>query len=887
MRKLFVWAIGLFCCLATLQAQSFVTVVASDGSGVYRTIQEAVNACPEDGNRYIIFVKNGVYKEMVNIPKSKKLSLIGESRDGVVLTFDRNRGKNSQYHNFRDITTLQCYAEDFYMENITVANTAGNVGQAEAHFISGDRQIYKHCKFTGYQDTQRTKGGIRSYLYDCWIEGAVDFIYGEGMIYYDRCRINCVKGGGYITAPAECSYKEAGTGGRTLQYGYVFRNCWVTANADVPENSYYLGRPWKKEAASYYVDCYLGKHISSLGWRTWNGNEQTASFAEYHSMDFQGGPLDVSKRADWSFQLSKKDAEKLTPEHLFSLIKKDNPFNPVALCSPVESPAYATQTGNSIRWQTVSGAIGYLVFRNGLFVSAVKETSFTDKQANKLGKDVKVGNRNYYSVKAVTALGATSMAVKALTADEQQLKAFPTAEGFGKHATGGRGGKVVTVTNLLDDVKGETVGSLRWALNQYPSDFTVVFAVSGNIKLVAPLRISKRNFTIAGQTAPGDGICISCQNVNVGGSKNFILRHLRFRMGNRGVNGKLVSNNSLGAENCEKFIIDHCTFGWSAEENLNTFDDHFHTVQWCIIHEGLYDAGHKKGVRSYAGQLGGSSATYHHNLLANNFSRSCRFNGSRGRSVGHDLSVFIEYINNVNYNWGRAGSCYGGENSSQHPEYFGHEANFINNYYKPGPATPEGAVYFFEQSLARKGSESRGPSKWYLNGNVMEGCKDVTKDNWKGFRLGKGVTYKVKEIKRDKPIRASGKGDHPKYHYDSKNYVYEDYQTAENAFQSVLAGAGAFPRDNVDSRLVRDVEAGTATFGNNGIINTADEAEGYQTYATRSVVVDKDGDGMDDDWERKHGLNPLDPEDRNRQTKSGYTMLEVYLNSLVGENISL
>ncbi len=875
MRKFFIGVcLALSLMTGKAMAESFVTVVAADGSGAYTTIQEAVDSCPEDGQRHLIFVKNGIYKEMVNIPKNKLVSLIGEDRDKVILTFDRNRGKNSEYHNFRDITVLQCYADEFYMENMTVANTAGNVGQAEAHFISGDRQTYKNCKFVGYQDTQRTKGGVRSYLQHCWIEGAVDFIYGNGLVYYDRCTINCVKGGGYVTAPAECAYKE--TEGKPLQYGYIFRQCDIVANQDVPEASYYLGRPWKKEGGSYFVDCSMGAHIKPEGWKVWNGNEETASFAEYNSTDYRGKSVDVSQRADWSFQLSKEEAERLTPDYLFALVNTDKPYNPMALCNPIETPAYALDEADQITWEASKEAVGYLLFRNGKFVAAVDGTSYA--------KPVLDG---IYTVKAVAASGVTSLAVKALTPEELELKAFPTAEGFGKYATGGRGGKVVTVTTLADDAKGETEGSLRWALDQYPSDFTVVFAVSGNIELVAPLRIKKQNFTIAGQTAPGDGICITRQKVNVGGSKNFIIRHLRFRMGNRDVNGELASDNSFGAENCVNFIIDHCTFGWSAEENMNTFDDHFHTVQWCILHEGLYDAGHKKGVRSYACQWGGSSATYHHNLLANNSSRSCRFNGSRGKSAGQDLAVYIEYINNVNYNWGRVNSCYGGENSSQNADYYGHEANFINNYYKPGPSTPTSPLYFFEQSLARAGSESRGPSQWHFSGNIMAGNDTITHDNWKGFRWGKGLTYKMEEMKVDTLIHPSGKADHPDYHYDWEKYTYKHYQSAEEALDAVLAFAGTFHRDRVENRLMHDLENGTASYGNNGIINTAEDAEGFQPYTTYGVISDQDGDGMDDAWELAHGLDPNNPDDRNQVTKTGYTMLEVYLNSLVGEKLPL
>lgn len=243
--KMNILCVGLLACwwAAPLEARSFVTVVAADGSGDYRTLQEAVNACPADGDRHLIFVKNGVYAERVNLPKGKLISLLGESRDGVVLTNDRNRGKNSPYRNFRDITTLQCYGDDFYMENLTVRNTAGNVGQAEAHFIAGARQVYRDCRFTGYQDTQRTKNGAYAYLQNCRIEGAVDFIYGDGLMYYDHCTIHSVKGGGYLTAPAECAHTtEPAADGKPLHYGYIFRNCNLTADRDVPAGSYYLGR---------------------------------------------------------------------------------------------------------------------------------------------------------------------------------------------------------------------------------------------------------------------------------------------------------------------------------------------------------------------------------------------------------------------------------------------------------------------------------------------------------------------------------------------------------------------------------------------------------------------------------------------------------------------
>jgi hypothetical protein len=225
---------------------------------------------------------------------------------------------------------------------------------------------------------------------------------------------------------------------------------------------------------------------------------------------------------------------------------------------------------------------------------------------------------------------------------QRELLAFPGAEGFGRHTTGGRGGKVYHVTTLEDD---NQKGSLRWA-NAQPGPKTIVFDVSGTIFLKSPLHFTE-NTTVAGQTAPGMGIVITHHKVEFGGSKNFIVRNLRFRIGRLDANGEFIKANAVGAENCENYIFDHCDFGWSTEENMNSNDSHFLTIQYCIVHEGLYNSGHPKGSRGYGCQWGGSPASYHHNLLINNNARSCRFNGAQS----NDWVVYIDYINNVQYNY--------------------------------------------------------------------------------------------------------------------------------------------------------------------------------------------------------------------------------------------
>ena len=472
------------------------------------------------------------------------------------------------------------------------------------------------------------------------------------------------------------------------------------------------------------------------------------------------------------------------------------------------------------------------------------------------------------------------------------IVAFPGAEGFGKYTSGGRGGKVVYVTTLADDADGATVGSLRWAMKQYPDDpITVCFAVTGEIRLVSQLRLNRRsNFTWAGQTAPGAGIVITHNKVNFGGSNNFIVRNIRFRLGQYDVNGNLLDANAVGAENCENYIFDHCDFGWSMEENMNSYDSHYITVQYCIVHEGLYDAGHKKGQRAYGCQWGGSPASYHHNLLVHNNKRSCRFNGA----YSNDFVVYLDYINNVQYNFeGGSNGCYGGENTAKldSGEYNGlnsaHECNFINNYYKVGPNTTN-KKYFFSVEVSRNATKnpSWGPSQWYVNGNVFDGAPTATADNWSAV-TGKSPYNKVDTLRVDTLIRPktpwwrwTEDSIYGRYDFDMYAYAVESFESADDAFQTVLDTAGCFPRDHVELRLIDDTRNKKATYSGasrgNGIIDTEEDAEGFYDYTVVEPLLDTDLDGMPDVWEIANGCDPNTP-DNNVRHASGYTMLEIYL----------
>ncbi len=468
------------------------------------------------------------------------------------------------------------------------------------------------------------------------------------------------------------------------------------------------------------------------------------------------------------------------------------------------------------------------------------------------------------------------------------IVAFPGAEGFGKYTSGGRGGKVVYVTTLEDDANGEIEGSLRWAVKQFPGEpLTVCFAVTGEIRLSKDLRINRKNYTIAGQTAPGMGILISHNKVNCGGSENFIIRNIRFRVGKETTSGEFCKENAFGAENCSHFILDHCDFGWSAEENINTFDGHFFTVQYCLVHEGLYDSGHPKGARGYGCQWGGSPASYHHNLLAHNNGRSCRFNGARN----NDRVVYLDYINNVNFNYyGGSSGCHGGENTCDDKFYngknAGHEVNFVNNYYIKGPNTTNTRL-FLVADANRSGYTSRGPSQWYVNGNVYEGEPKATEDNWSAVTIKK---YSKDEARVDTLIRTKTpywdcNVDSTEFSglYDFEMYAYavEAFETAEEARQTVLDTVGVFPRDHVEKRIIEETRNNTYTYtgskaGKKGIIDTPEDAEGFYDYPVVAPLTDTDRDGMPDEWEVANGCNP-NVADNNVRHASGYTMLEMYL----------
>ena len=818
-------------------AQKLLTV-SKDGSGDYTTVQAAIDAVAE-GETATIMVKAGTYEGMVKVglrtkPSTKCISLIGEGMDKSIITAANGKNNIGSGKDVRDYATLGVFAPDFYAQDICIQNTGGKAaGQALALHMDGDRSTFYRCKITGYQDTHRTKKGVRSYYKECVIEGATDYIYAGGTCWFEHCTLNCVAGG-YITAPEDITYYTTASDGTTkIWLGFIFNECTVTKASGVSDKSVSLGRCWGAEkCGSMFLNCQLNNIIKAAGWETMGGNDGTKSYyAEYKSKN--GTALaDVSNRISWSHQLTDADYEKVN-----TWAKVD------AACCAINTSLTAFDPESVI-------------------------------EAHKTTDD-------YAPV-------------------ENKLLAFPTARGFGKYVSGGRGCKVVEVTNLEDDPKNPSEGSLRWALTVAGKEnATIVFRVSGVIKIqpnaqkVRDLRANLKNVTIAGQTAPGEGILIRGGKMNFGGSDNLIIRNLRFRIGDideadlaKATDSRFIKGAGFGLENAKNVIIDHCCFGWSGEENMTMYDNHFTTVQWCIVHEGLYDAGHQKGNRSYANQWGGSPATYHHNLLAHNYNRSSRLNGAS--STTEDRNVFMEYFNNVNYNWGKKNSCYGGENEAG--TYSSHECNFVGNYYKPGPSTPSGS-YFMELSAARSGKTlNPNPSRWYFADNVMEGSSSATNDNWSAIH--NNTSYTVAGMKSETLVYPSAEVTRlDKCKFDDYDLYRTPTESAEEAYEHVLAKAGTINRDQTEQRVVNEVRNKQAqykgtTLNKAGFIDSPDDAEGWPTYASATPVVDNDHDGMADDWELAHGFNPADAEDGKLVVSAeGYTALEVYLNSLMGEKI--
>ncbi len=508
-----------------------------------------------------------------------------------------------------------------------------------------------------------------------------------------------------------------------------------------------------------------------------------------------------------------------------------------------------------------------------------------EQKADSLSKAIeKLAELQFLKVKDKVDLDAKNgkpyipWAAKPSDLPQAKLLAFPGAEGGGAYSFGGRGGRVIVVRNLNDSGPG----SLRDACEQGGARI-VVFNVAGIIRLKSPLDVMAPYITIAGQSAPGDGICIAGESFRIN-THDVVIRFVRFRRGETDVTRR---DDAIGGNPVGNIIIDHVSASWGLDENMSFYRHMYDpkdgskpqklptvniTIQNSIFSEALDTYNH-----AFGSTIGGLNSTFMRNLWADNISRN--------PSIG--MYGDFGFVNNVVFNWWNR-SADGGDNASFY--------SFINNYYKPGPITPAGEPISYRILKPESGRDIKFRSafgKAYVTGNIVEGNEKVTKNNWDG-----GVQPEVRanlqklldSIRTDKPLPMA------------KVSIID----AKNAYTYVLANAGAtLPvRDAVDNRIIEQVRTGKINYieggktglgkayikrrldedsYKKGIISDISQVGGYPNYQGKPYI-DGDNDGIPDAWEEKNGLNPRNASDSEKISKNGYSNIEVYLNSLVEIN---
>ena len=561
----------------------------------------------------------------------------------------------------------------------------------------------------------------------------------------------------------------------------------------------------------------------------------------------------------------------------------------------------------TLQWDRMTDAVSYdwTLSKGG---AEVKKGSVTAR--NVQVPDLEPATTYKFGVRSVNAAGTSGWAyVDATTtgkpagqdyasfkipaAEEDGVaRAFPGAEGGGMYTTGGRGGEVYHVTSLSDSGSG----SLRAGIEKKrgaQSPMTIVFDVAGVIALEKSLEIKYGDLTIAGQTAPGDGICIK-NYPTVVKADNVIIRFIRFRMGDE----KQTADDAIWGRRQERIILDHCSMSWSTDECASFYGNEFFTMQWCILTESLTNSVHDKGSHGFGGIWGGKNATFHHNLLANHNNRTPRFdhpmvyeNPDNPARRGN-----VDYRNNVNYNWGSGNGCYGGDGG-----FF----NMVGNYYKAGPASANRPYYIEANGVYKYEYKDGGTSHTtyyaygfphlYLKDNYHSAGVSSSYPNgvyWKEINGNKGSDGKT--VTSDGCLLAS----ELEILGENGKKVSVQTHSAQDAFAKVLEKAGAsLRRDRVDERAVHDAKNGTATYpdggkgSKNGIIDTQSAVGGWPSYSATAEelarvnkdTADKDGDGMPDWFEEQFGLDKSkdDGKAKTLDKNNRYTNLEMYLHFLV------
>ena len=511
----------------------------------------------------------------------------------------------------------------------------------------------------------------------------------------------------------------------------------------------------------------------------------------------------------------------------------------------------------TLKWDAVKNVASHKIYfgedKNAVENATESSKEFKGKLTEKSFtlSDLYSGTTYYWRVDEVDNNGEVTLG-NVWSFKPAQL-AFPGAEGYGRYAVGGRGGKVIEVTNLNDDGPG----SLRDAINQEIGPRTIVFNVSGNIKLASRLVANQPYITIAGQTAPGEGITISRAPIGLTGNDG-VVRFLKVRIGGG------TTFDGMGLTGADYSIIDHCSISWTIDESFSSRGAHHITLQRTLISEALNVAGHDKypagKMHGFAATIGGDIGSFHHNLLAHNQGRNWSIGG--GLNGDGYYTGRLDITNNVVYNWGGR-TTDGGAN----------EVNFVNNFYKPGASTT-----IFVALNAQHEGVGKGMQRYYFNGNIMPGYFDE-KSQDKGRKSTISHNEKVEyETFVDKPFFPS----------------YVETQSAKAAYKNVLSDVGANQPffDKHDNRIVDETLKGTFTCkgsksGLGGMIDNEQDAGGWPNFAseTRPADWDTDHDGLPNWWEKAFGLNENsasgDFSDANQDAdKDGFTQLDNYLDWL-------
>ena len=537
-----------------------------------------------------------------------------------------------------------------------------------------------------------------------------------------------------------------------------------------------------------------------------------------------------------------------------------DPAKKIAKFTPAEGDDHYAM-GNGLNWTVASGAVSNDVYFGEDSVSVENATAGSAEfKGNQTSAKYALSGLSTFTTYwwRVDEKFSGSVTKGDVVPFRIRRLAFPTAEGYGRWARGGRGGRVVEVTNLNDDGSG----SLRNALVTEKGPRTIVFRVGGIIPLNSKLIIPSDggDVYIAGQTSPGDGICVTRYAMGPLGAKDVIIRNIRLRVGDYAQDAM----DGMGMASCDHCIIDHCSISWSVDESYSSRGAKNITYQRNLVSEALNNSVHFNGTHSFAASISGKYGSFLHNLHAHCAGRNWSLAGGLEQDA-KTYAGYVEIINNVVYNWYHR-TTDGGVR----------QCNFVGNYYKAGPASTLMQLASIDGDELNTGDMQKA----YIVGNKMVNASggivvSPTSDNWSKC-ISKFNT--VAQVRSNSPLFP----------------ISVTPLSADEAYADVLANVGATkPKlDPIDTRIIKEAKNGSYTYtgskdGLRGIIDAQTDAGGYPTIASGTAPADADHDGMPDAWETKHGLNPNDAEDRNNSNLSldQYTNLEMYLNELAGDSL--